>query len=291
MHRLALSVVAVLLVACEGAGAAKAPQPRFAIPYALEHGPRSTLFVTDARNGAPGRILRHDLVRRRTTVYARGFDEPAALARHRDGTLYVGDVRGGVFRVDTRGRKALVARIPGAAALALDGDTLYVSSLENTIERVDLRTRTVTRVAGDGRHESNGDGGPALAASVQSPHAIALDAGRNLYLEANGAVRRIDRATGTISTFARIGAGRLTFAPDGTLYFAEGDPRFGGAIRSRAPDGEIRTYVSGPNLLPTDVLLTRDGRGLLFGQTRPFPAIRRIDLASGRITVLLRGLG
>ena len=291
MHRLALLAVALLVVASEAAGAAKPPQPSFAIPYAIEHGPGSTLFVTDARNGAPGRILRYDPARRRTTVYARGFAEPAALARHRDGTLYVGDVRSGVIRVDARGRKTVVARIPAAAALALDGDTLYVSSLENTIERVDLRTRTVTRVAGDGRHESNGDGGPARAASVQSPHGIALDAGRSLYLQANGSVRRIDRATGIITTFARVDAGRLTFGRDGTLYFSHGDPRFGGAIRSRAPNGAIRTYVSGPNLLPTDVLLTRDGRGLLFGQTRPFPAIRRIDLATGRITLVLRGRG
>ena len=145
MHRFALAAVALLLVACEAAGAAKAPQPSFAIPYAIEHGPGSTLFLTDARNGAPSRILRYDLARRRTTVYARGFAEPAALARHRDGSLYVGDVRQGVIRVDARGRRTVVARVPGVAALALDGDTLYVSSLESTIERIDLRTRTVTR--------------------------------------------------------------------------------------------------------------------------------------------------
>jgi sugar lactone lactonase YvrE len=294
VHRpalLAVLAVSLLLVACEGAGAAKPPQPSFAIPYALEHGPGSTLFLTDARNGAPSRILRYDLARRRTTVYARGFAEPAALARHRDGSLYVGDVRQGVVRVDARGRRTVVARIPAAAALALDGDTLYVSSLESTIESVDLRTRAVTRVAGDGRPESSGDGGPARAASVESPHGLALDAGRSLYLEAGGSVRRIDRATGIISTFAQVDAGRMAFGRDGTLYFSQGDPRLGGAIRSRAPDGAITTYVSGPNLLPTDVLLTRDGRGLLFGQTRPFPAIRRIDLATKRITLVLRGRG
>jgi glucose/arabinose dehydrogenase len=290
VHRFALAAVALLLVACEAAGAAKAPQPSFTIPYAIEHGPGSTLFLTDARNGAPSRILRYDLARKRTTVYARGFAEPAALARHRDGSLYVGDVRQGVIRVDARGRRSVVARIPGAAALALDGDTLYVSSLESTIERIDLRTRTVTRVAGDGRPESSGDGGSASAASVESPHGLALHAG-SLYLEAGPAVRRIDRTTGIISTFAQVDAGRMAFGPDGTMYFSQGDPRFGGAIRSRAPDGAITTYVSGQNLLPTDVLLTRDGRGLLFGQTRPFPAIRRIDLATRRITLVLRGRG
>jgi hypothetical protein len=41
-------------------------------------------------------------------------------------------------------------------------------------------------------------------------------------------------------------------------------------------------------MLPSAVALARDG-SLLVAQIEPIPAIRRINLASGRITTLARG--
>ena len=142
--------------------------------------------------------------------------------------------RNRVMRIDRRGRMTEFVRLEAPAALALSGTTLYVSSLASFIWRIDVTTRAVTRVAGNGTPESTGDGGPALDAHVKTPHGLALDADGHLYLEGGTAIRRIDAATGTITTFHREGGSPAAFARDGTLYYVQGDPRFGGAVKRRA---------------------------------------------------------
>ena len=238
MHRLALLAVALLVVASE----AEAP-PRLR-SRASRSRTRSSTGRGDAlrdrreeRSARP--ILRYDprgdgrpstpagsWSRRRLRVIATGRSTSATCVQ-------------GVIRVDARGRKTVVARIPAAAALALDGDTLYVSSLENTIERVDLRTRAVTRVAGDGRHESNETAGRRARRACsrrtgsRSTPAEPLPGSRRL----RQAHRPGDRDHHDVR--AR-GCGRLTFGRDGTLYFRT-------ATRASAvPSGaELRTARSG----------------------------------------------
>ncbi len=60
----------------------------------------------------------------------------------------------------------------------------------------------LTRVAGNGKHESSGDGGPAIAAGVAAPRGIALDSAGNLYVAEmeNPRVRKI--SNGVVTTVA-----------------------------------------------------------------------------------------
>jgi streptogramin lyase len=62
---------------------------------------------------------------------------------------------------------------------------------------------------------SSGDGGPATAAGVRYPYAIAADSGGNVFIVENSGftVRRVDSARGIIETVA--GTGRDGFSGDG----------------------------------------------------------------------------
>src|SRR5436305_1901741 len=73
----------------------------------------------------------------------------------------------------------------------------------------------ITTLAGTGKPGYGGDGGPATAAQFNQPHSIQFDASGNLYVcdIVNHRIRRIDMATGTISTFA--GTGKAGPTPDG----------------------------------------------------------------------------
>jgi len=75
--------------------------------------------------------------------------------------------------------------------------------------------QTITTVAGNGNATFGGDGGPPGNASLDSPAGLAIDAEGNVYICDAGhqRIRRVDRSTGTISTFA--GTGGFGFSGDG----------------------------------------------------------------------------
>lgn len=72
----------------------------------------------------------------------------------------------------------------------------------------------ITTIAGNGKAESSGDGGPARRAGLHTPYGLALDQQGNIYVsEFEGCrVRRIDRH-GVIMTVA--GSGTCGFSGDG----------------------------------------------------------------------------
>lgn len=77
--------------------------------------------------------------------------------------------------------------------LALDKNgTLYIAdSGQHRIRRVDAATGIITTVAGIGVPGSSGDGGPAVAAELNTPTSVVMDAQGSLYLtEALGNVVR-----------------------------------------------------------------------------------------------------
>jgi hypothetical protein len=281
VRRLSFAIV-LALVACQGAGAAKppTPQPRFAVPFGIATIGRA-VFITDWR---VGRMLRFDRRTRRLTVVARGLGEPTDLVAN-GSELYAADFRGQrVLRLTPAGAVSKVADVPLATAVAVHGRSLYVSSLANYVFRVDLDTGSREVVAGDGSEVEDGDGGPARAARVVGAHGISVDAEGDVYLQGRRGLRRIDAQTGTIDTVSSQTVGRTVNAPDGTIYFADGDPRRGvvGAIRGAAV--EILWRSSRP---PTDLELQPDGT-LLFGLGEPRASVLRLDPRTRHLTMVVR---
>src|SRR5215212_4301904 len=68
---------------------------------------------------------------------------------------------------------------PYGLVIGPDG-ALYFCDLDNQrIRRVDPATKRVTTIAGNGERGYRGDGGPAVAASLNMPHEIQFDRAGN----------------------------------------------------------------------------------------------------------------
>ncbi len=177
-------------------------------------------------------------------------------------TLFAG---GGSDRDDhTIDGPANGAVIKGPFGLWLDGNNLYVSEpgfRGNRIRRIDIAAQTITTVAGaiDGTSGYAGDGGPALAALLDSPTGVAVDPAGNIYFDDNGnnVVRRVDAATKKIETYAG----------GGTLQDGDGD---GG------PANLVQFQYLGA------LAFDSDGNLLITQQDR----VRRVDKATRKISTI-----
>jgi uncharacterized protein (TIGR03437 family) len=125
----------------------------------------------------------------------------------------VGTPQNGAFSGD--GGPAINASLNNPTAIAFDGTgVLYIADQFNMrIRKVGL-DGTITTIAGNGSAGYAGDGGSALAASLNFPGAITVDAGGNIYFndDQNFVTRRVS-TTGTITTVA--GNGKAGFSGDG----------------------------------------------------------------------------
>ncbi len=104
---------------------------------------------------------------------------------------------------------------PYGMTLGPDG-ALYFCDVDNQrVRRLDLATKQMTTVAGNGQRAYRGDGGPAVDASLSAPHELAFDAKGDLYFAErdNHVIRKVDMKTGIISTVA--GTGMPGFSGDG----------------------------------------------------------------------------
>jgi len=88
------------------------------------------------------------------------------------------------------------------------GNLYFSDTFNHCIRRVDARTEVITTLAGCGERGYSGDGGPATGARFNEPYGIAVDRSENVYVadRHNHCVRRIDAATGRVTTFAGRGA-------------------------------------------------------------------------------------
>ena len=156
-------------------------------------------------------------------------------------------------------------------------DEMWIAAWHNSrIKKVDLTTGAITDTCGTGKRGFAGNDGPAAAATLDLPVAIVFDAGGNMLIadQANQMIRRVDRATGMITTIAGTGhcadainpnpcvlndggpataagfhfpigqmaapGGRIALAADGTIYVADTDNY---RVRRIDPAGIITTFA------------------------------------------------
>lgn len=150
--------------------------------------------------------------------------------------------------------------MPYGLVIGEAGD-LYVADLGNNRVRHITPDGLITTIAGNGDRSSEGDGGPAVEASLCTPRNLALDAAGNLYIsEFEGHRVRKVAPGGMISTFA--GNGMAGFNGDGSLapyaqfafpaglasdlygalYIADSQNQ---RVRRIAADGRITTVLGG----------------------------------------------
>ena len=232
----------LVLVAGGGHGGdgTSADRAELIAPFGVGFDAEGTLFFVEMTGHRVRKIGPDGLV---TTVAGTGHegsggdDGPAAkaelngphsLAVTRDGDIFVADTwNNRVRKIDARsgritnvagtGRKgfsgdggpAIQADFGGIYCLALDeaGQTLDLADLDNRrIRRVDLKTGTVSTVAGNGKKGVPGDGDDARSSPLVDPRAVALDGRGNLYiLERSGHALRVVDRSGKIRTVAGTG--------------------------------------------------------------------------------------
>ena len=121
--------------------------------------------------------------------------------------------------------QASLGNNPWGAGLDATGNLYIADTGNNRIRKVDS-AGAIHTVAGNGIAGFSGDGGPAIAASLNGPFGVAVDAAGNIYIADtnNNRIRRVD-AKGIISTVA--GSDTFGFGGDGgpataaTLYAPE----------------------------------------------------------------------
>lgn len=146
---------------------------------------------------------------------------------------------------------------PFMCAFDAQGNLFLAEATNHCIRRVDKATGVITTLAGTGSEGYSGDGGPATQATFNQPYSLQVDGNGDIYIgdRLNAVIRKVDAATGIISTVA------------GT-----GEPGYGG-------DGGPATAAQLRE--PNDCFLDGLG-GLLIADIRD-QRIRRLDLTTGII--------
>jgi streptogramin lyase len=101
---------------------------------------------------------------------------------------------------------------PYAVVVDKEDNLFIVDRLNAVVRKVDGKTGVITTVAGNGKKDYAGDGGPATKASMREPNDCILDGKGGLLIAdvADWRIRRLDLSTGMISTFAGTGKTKMT---------------------------------------------------------------------------------
>ena len=194
------------------------------------------------------------------------------------------------------------------------GDIFISDSGNHVIRLVSANNGVITTIAGTGSDGDAGDGGPATAATIGNPLGAATDGAGNIYFAdiEDGVVRKIDAASGLISTVA--GTGQQGYSGDGgpataallarpvgiafdsvgNLYIVDQQEQ---VVRKVDVEGVITTFAGngqqgydgdgGPAnqaTLSFPEALATDAAGNLFIADSNNNVIRRVDAMTGIIT-------
>ncbi len=210
-----------------------------------------------------------------------GFYQPTAVTVDNSGNVYLAtdmrvrkvDVATGIITtvVGTGRNRSEGDDGPGVEAalaepigLTLDsaGNMFIVEFGSGRIRRVDGASGIITTVAGGGIGDPLkrifGDGGPATEALIKLPMAVAVDGDGNLYIATDNRVRKVDAATGVITTFAGLGERALG---------GDGGPATGAGLAE-----------------PASVVV--DSQGNVFIADRDNHRVRKVDGSTGVISTV-----
>jgi len=178
------------------------------------------------------------------------LDGPASLAVDKWGNLYILDgVNETIRKVTPSGTISSLFQYwfsfcswgycrDGGLATDAAGNVYIADANDDVVWKMPPSNATLSIIAGNYSYGHSGDGGPASSARLAEPDSVAVDAAGNLFVMEQGdaRVRRIDAATGDISTYA--GNGLFTYGG----YSGDGGP---------ATAAELGSYT-GTNLLAVD---------------------------------------
>ena len=105
---------------------------------------------------------------------------------------------------------------PRGLAFDADGSLLIADEGGRRIRRVDLTTGTISTLIGGGTF--TGEGISALQIMLDAPRDVVVGAGGNVFVADGHRVRRLDRATGLVSTVAGTGTAGFTDGSPAVSY-------------------------------------------------------------------------
>jgi DNA-binding beta-propeller fold protein YncE len=190
---------------------------------------------------------------------------PFGVASDAAGNLFIAEGHGHrVLKLDVHGRLTTLAGTgekgdggDGGPALqgrfnfmhdlvvARNGDVYIADSNNYRVRKIDSRTGALSTVAGVGRRERSGDGGPAHEAGLDGVASLYFNPEEHLLYVGGFSkhVRVVDLRTGVIDTVKGLEGGRsLAVDSKGNLYVAGGQ-----TLRVRRVDGSVETLLDAQN--------------------------------------------
>jgi sugar lactone lactonase YvrE len=202
---LRIVVISILFAACEKKPPASTP------PVVSTAGNISTY----AGNGIPG--FSSDGIQ----ATASELSSPAGLAQDGAGNIYIADLFN--YRIRKVSSTGIITTVAGNGSAGFSGDgaaatnaqlntaygvavdasgNIYIADQNNNRVRMVNSLGVISTIAGTGFGGASGDGGPATAATLSAPDAVAVDASGNIYIcdHSSNRIRKI--SAGIISTVA-----------------------------------------------------------------------------------------
>lgn len=254
-------------------------------PTSIDAQPDGSLLLVES---GTGRVLRLNTSTGRGNVVVQSLVKPYAVARAPSGGIFL-SIAGKLQRLNGSGPPTTVVEAApgveiGPIAAAPNGDVYYSTATQ--IFRLPGGTGPSVHIAGTGAEGGGGDGGPALDAQFSSPHGLAVAADGALLVSdrGNNRVRRIDAATGVITSFAPVGEPYgIDVALDGTVDVIDGT--LDRVVRV-SPSGAILGPLGPAFSVPYDVEVAGNGVAYLL-DAGPIGHVRRIA-PDGTVTTVSR---